>query len=360
METINEINKIIIQNESSTTYGTLDKLLGCLHTFIIFFAFTGNTISFIIFRFEKKLKEISSFLILSFVVIIDNFAVLTWNLDHFLIPNFGFSIEYLSVYNCKFFRFIQFFSYQCSGLLLSLVITDRFITISCTPGSWASKLPFCSLKYALIWSISIILIIAILNLHILLLSGFPNQNINKNITDSFNKTYNLIIIPKRRFSCNHLSNGFHYYPIWNILNMILYSAIPSTVMTIFTTLLVFKTYKSQESSNSNSIAAKTYKKKRKITISLLAISTAFLVMTLPSTIFFAFIYFHIPEIPYGRYFDNFVDSLSFANHASIFFTSFISNSTFRRVVLQFINAHLFKKIEKKIEKKKEIYQETYA
>ena len=74
-------------------YEFVGKILGCFSLMIIIMAFTGNTVSFIIFRTDIHLKNISSFLILSFVAIIDNFALIDWNLNSFLTPFYGVKIH---------------------------------------------------------------------------------------------------------------------------------------------------------------------------------------------------------------------------------------------------------------------------
>ena len=343
-------NNFTSQEVNILAFNTLDKILAYLFAIVIVLAFTGNTISFLIFRFDKSMKKVSSILILSFVVIIDNFAVINWNLNHFMGPNFEIYITSLNLYTCKIFLFIQYFSLQCSGLLLMLVIIDRYITISRTPGSFASKLPFCSLKYAFIWSTSIMIIVALLNFHILILNGYQElEHVYGNKTNAFNSSSYITIeltMKKKSFDCYRYSSGASFLPHWDRLNFILYSAVPSLTMLVLTTLMVIKTFKLEKSSNS--ISMKTFEKKRKITMSLVSVSIAYVLMTSPTTLFFSFIYDNIPLIPYGRYFDDFVDFLSFANHASTFFTSYFTNSKFRKCFYRFLNILLIKCIRKKV------------
>ena len=127
IQMINSTTNPVTEKIDLTAYNTLDKYLGCLHVFIIFFAFTGNTASFLIFRFDPSMKKISSLVILSFVVVLDNFAVSCWNLNHFLLPNFNKSVTNMSIVTCRLLVFMQYSSLQCSGLLLSLVLIDRYI-----------------------------------------------------------------------------------------------------------------------------------------------------------------------------------------------------------------------------------------
>ena len=326
------------ENVDKNYFNTLDKYLGCLHAIIIFFAFTGNTISFLIFRFDQEMKKISSLFILSFVVIIDNLAVITWNLNHLIRPHFGIEIENLSLFTCKFFVFIQYFSLQCNGLLLSLVIIDRYLAISRVPGSFASKLPFCTLKTAFIWSISVVILTFLANMHVLILNKLQfSKKVNRNITESLNSSSNETI----QLEINESSGKCIYYleSLYNTQNLIVHSLIPSTIMIIFS-LLTVKFLRSENFFPKNSTLYKNYCRNKRITVNLLAVSVAYALMTLPPAIFFAFIYDNIPPIPWGRYLNDLFDFISFANNASIFFSSFLTNLKFRKCFILFVKSYL--------------------
>ena len=88
----------------------LVKYLSFIPIVIISLSCIGNLSAFLIFRLNKRMKKITSMVYLSFIVLIDILALLTWNLDHFLKPNFGFEIEDVNLFTCSFFTFIQFFS----------------------------------------------------------------------------------------------------------------------------------------------------------------------------------------------------------------------------------------------------------
>ena len=72
----------------------------------------------------------------------------------------------------KNLKTIQYFSLQSSGFLTCLLTIDRFITLSSTPGSFYSKLPFSSPKSVATWSIGIITFFFLLNIHILFFYGY--------------------------------------------------------------------------------------------------------------------------------------------------------------------------------------------
>ena len=316
----------------------VDKISSIFNLLIIIVAFAGNAISFIIFRLDIDLRKISSFLLLSFVVLIENFAVVTYNLNRFINPYFGIVIHKLNIFTCKYFLFLQYFSLQCNGILLCLVLIDRFVMISRTPGSIYEKLPFCTMKSALIWSISVIIFFFLLNSHILLLSGYEETIINyKNSSESFNSSsHSMALSNNKKLMCYNYASDFNIKPIWDIVNMILYSLIPSFIMIFLSFILLFKTFKNNIKLNST--IQKTLQKKRKITLSLLAIFVAYALLTLPPTIYFAFIKNKVSISPSVlRNISNSMDIMQFGNHASIIFTSLIFNSKFRHTFYRGFN-----------------------
>ena len=87
--------------------------------------------------------------------------------------------------------------------------------------------------------------------------------------------------------------------------------------------------------NQNSHGIDLNQKKKRITITLIINSIVYVAMNLPATIFFAFIYALLSDATYGSLFDDIFHFISFANNASVFFTTFIVNVQFRKNVLNF-------------------------
>jgi hypothetical protein len=292
----------------------------------------GNLISFLIFTFDKKIKEINCMVYLSFVSITDTMSLFVWNLNHFLKPNFQIEIEYLTHFNCKFFTFLQYFSMQSSALLLSILTIDRFVTVATLPGSFLQKLPFRSRKNALIWSWSIIISVFIMNSHILILNGvyvsasntsqiLLNESLYKN--NSSNQV-------AQRLICYLYPNGFKLFPEWENIQLITYCLIPFLIMTTFNILLLFKSIINRKTLSSTK--SKTDKNIRQITISLIVISMNFLLMTLPANI--AFGYFHkiLLKTDHGNFILHFLDIFLFFNHSSLFITCYITNIHYKKVI----------------------------
>lgn len=183
-------------------YSQIDSVLSAFVPLtIIALGLIFNTLCFLIFRFTSQFKRMSSMVYLSFVVIVDTLSLFDWNLSHYLKPTFNIHMEYIDVFTCKFFGFHQYYLLQASGFLLSFVSIDRFVSIRKTPGSIYSRLPFGTPKSAFFWSVAIMLILFIMNMHILILSGFYQYPVESNNT-------NLTYPTAPELVCNVYPNGF--------------------------------------------------------------------------------------------------------------------------------------------------------
>ena len=324
----NESIKVLLNNSSKvinlSTFSVITANFGII---IIVLGVIFNTMTLLIFRLDKELKKMPSIVILSFVCVTDTLSLFTWNLDHFLIK-YDFSIENVNIVTCKIFIFMQYASLEISGLLLSLCLIDRYFTVASKPGSLFSKLPFGTFKTSLIWSISIISFICLLNSYLL----FADR---------------MFVGKKKKLDCYILANGFKVYDIWDKIHIFIYCFFPFLIMTVFNIFLIRKTRLSRKINNiTNKISAKINNEsnqlnKKNLTHTLLIISIAFLIMTLPSTIAYGFLaekYKNNETIMNIFYL---LDYLASFNHSILFFHCFFSNKKFRMCVFNIFNCYKF-------------------
>lgn len=311
------LSKPINNRTASTTIGQNDYFyaaLTYLPLVIIGLGLICNTISFLIFRFHGEFKASSLMVYLSFVTVTDTLSLFVWNLDNFLISNFNIQVETINEPICHISSFLQYFSLESSALVLSMATIDRYFTVISIPGSFASQLPFRTNKSALFWSLAILILISLINLHVLI---FPRL-----------KKPTLI-----GFTCNVYTTGFKLLPTWEKVHLIIFSLIPFVLMTLFNGLLIKDALMTNSLSNS-----KSNQKKRRVTISLVLVTAFFILMTMPSSILFGFFFDDITDIPIGRHLLIITDCLSFLHSTSIFFITLATNSKFRNVLYK-----LFKK-----------------
>ena len=227
-----------------------------------------------------------------------------------------------------------------------------------TPGSIYKKLPFSTNKTALIWSISIILAVCILNSHILMFNGFYDAPVLMNKTDN-NITIE-ILFQSDYSNCGLYTTGFKFYPIWDIAQIYIYSFLPSLIMITFNTLLIINTLNVNsrlKRSPNDRQAINSFNKKRKITISLITITIAFVIMTLPSTILWGF-FGDQNALEVFHDIGGFLDFISFLNHTSIFWTSYFTNTKFKGTVDSFLKTIFYKHRLKKDRNQTQISKES--
>lgn len=315
------INIITVESDQSSLYF---RIISYFALIIILMAILGNTTTFFIFRCCNEFKKMSSMIYLSFISIVDMFACMIWNLDHYVYPQYGVRIEELSEISCRILTFVQYFTLQSSSLLLTFMCIDRFVTVMKVPGSILTHLPFGTKKSALNFSWLIVTIIAIFNFHLVIFDRKPIIKLHS--------TGNLTQY-EYSFDCFLYANGFEVYPVWDRVNIIVYNLVPFIIMSIFNGLLIRNIYHIQKTSKN--IA----KKKVRLTISIICLTFLFLTMTIPGTIFFAFI---------GPWCSSkfclgigyLIDYFSFLYHSSLFIICYVTNNKFRKVTVIFIRACL--------------------
>jgi hypothetical protein len=312
-----------------------EKILSYLPIIIIISGLIGNSMTLIIFRLDKELKNMPTMIYFSFVCITDTLSLFTFNLNHFLLPNFGFILEQVNIGVCKFFQFIQFFSLQSSALLIALASIDRYVKVIAKPGSLMSKLPFGTVKCATVWSILLMVFVFLLNSYMLILDRaiiYQNESIY-----NLNNTLTGFELKPSGFLCHILFNGFNIYYDWQI-HLIIYPIISFIIMLIFNMLLIqitFRIYRKKTAIQSTS-SKKSTDTMINISLSLIFFTFAFMIMCLPAVIAYNyfFAYFHSSKIL--TLIIHILDAIGFINRASIFINCMISNIRFRKVVLQFL------------------------
>lgn len=314
----------------------IEKIIASMPVLLIVFGCIFNTCAFLVFRFNESMKKMSSMMLLSFVVVTDTISLFEWNLAHFTAPFFNFYFHRISVGACRIYSFSQYWSLQCSGTLLSIICIDRYFSIIATPGSWISRLPFGTPKSAFIWSVSTLVTIGIFNSHILMFNGWVNPPKETNVTMSMEINGTMVnstsvkLVWSGGVNCNSLTTGFKIWPQWDLVNTYVYNLVPFVVMTTFNVLLMRVLIGGGHKKGADRAA---FIKKRRISITLITISVAFLVMTLPATLAYGYFITPLMATPTGAMVAHLLDCISFANHASVFWSCFITNVKFREVVM---------------------------
>lgn len=295
-------------------------IIGYIPFLVIIMGIVGNFLTFVVLRTSRTLKNQSSMVVFSYIAILDSTALFTWNLDTYFRIFHDFEYENLSLVYCRLMVFLQYFGIESSALLLSFISIDRYFTIASKPGSIYSRLPFGTSKTSFIWSSLLTIFIFAFNSHILVLNG------QTKILDSSNKTE---FVNNSSIHCYYYSPTFSMLFIFNTIQMTFYSIVPVVLMIIFNSLIIYKTACLGKYLNRNNLKLiRLYQKKRRLTISLIIITFMFLLMSLPSTIFFAFFFGKNPYL--DKFIGGLFDDIAFLHHASLFISLFLTNVYFRK------------------------------
>ena len=340
------MTSLIIKKMAANKQIGLDENLTIWYVYVIeYFPFviialglTGNLFTLVVLRTNKELQKQSSMIIFSFISILDLLSLFTWNLDSYFTLKYNFIYETKILAVCRIMVFLQYFGLQSSALLMSFISIDRFFTIISRPGSFVARLPFGKPRTAFIWSTSIVGFIFLLNSHFLFLGGAANDPatiLNKINTSLANISRSKNFSHPKELSCYFYTPTFRITSVWNKINIIIYSLIPSVVLIAFNSLIIIKTInfgKNLNRFNINSVNA--FKRKRRMTVSLVSIAFLFLSMSLPNTIFYAF--FYDKDDLFLKYLGVFTNDLLFLYHSTLFFNLSFTNVYFRRAFINLV------------------------
>ena len=330
------MNNATITTKETALSTICDPIIGSLCLVALILGVLGNAACLLIFQLNSDMRKTSANIYLSYCCIADIVSLFEWNLDHFMQPFFNEYVENPGLANCRLSVFLQYVSLQSSAWLLSFACMDRYFSVVSIPGSFVSRLPFTTMKSAHIWSVLIVLLLSLINLHLVILNGYfdPPVKLNRTIVEEiFNETTTINILIDYQNPDNHCYeySPNNYFPVvWESIHLFIYCCVPFSIMIVFNSLLIMRMVR-QKRANAKFKKSNT-SGVNKTTLSLLSISFTFIVMNLPSTIMFGFIKINYSTIEYCVF--KFFDFVEFSNRSLIFFNCFITNSKFRSVVLR--------------------------
>ena len=241
----------------------------------------------------KKRLVTSTFYYMCAIVIFDILMLYGWNLDHYLGPIQGFTVQRLSIPLCRIFSFLNYFAPQSSAWLRVIISGDRFFGLYYIQSRW-----FNHSKYVLRIIFTVILCFTLLNLQFLIIGCSYRDNGTISV----------------------YSNAFVVYPLWDYINLGVYNCLPFLFMILFNTGIIYYLIFNPQTVN----LVNSRQLHRSISITLLITTFLFLFMTIPATVAFAF--FSSADQDLLRFLDgllNLYHILSFP----LYFTTF---SQFRR------------------------------
>jgi len=243
------------------------------------------------------------------IAIFDILMLYGWNLDHYLFGFHQFSLQRYSIFLCKIFSFLNYFTSQVSAWLRVFICLDRYLSLSRPHQTWITR-PQNVLRII----ICIILVFILINGHFFLFACYKN----------FNGTIN----PQSMF--------YQIYPYWDYVNLALYNCLPFILMVVFNSGVLYHLIHLHQNVTLSHLRIQH----RAITITLVITTCLFLIMTIPATIFYAFFYKTTSE-PVLYLFD----SLLYTYHTLSFLIYLITFAEFRRLVIRLLKPQLWSRIQ---------------
>jgi hypothetical protein len=177
--------------------------------------------------------------------------------DILMLYGYGFTIQRLSIPSCRFLSFLNYFAAQSSAWLRVFICLDRYLTLSCIHKTW-----FSHSKSVLIIITSIISIFTLLNFQFIIVGCSYQVNGTIDVQSSL----------------------FTTYPLWDYINLGLYNCAPFILMITFNSGVIYHLFHLRYT-----IVIKNPRiQPRSISITLLITTFLFPIMTVPSTVAFAF------------------------------------------------------------------------
>ncbi|CAF3669213.1 unnamed protein product [Rotaria sp. Silwood1] len=257
----------------ATNRSSIESLIVAYYSLTLIILGTSfNTITFIVlcrssFR-DKRAKPTLHYM--RAMAIFDICMLYGWNLDHYLTIIYEFHILHYSIISCRFFSFISYFAAQSSAWLRVFVCLDRYLSLSHLHRTW-----FSQSKNVLIIIASILSILLLLNFHFFLFVCYYEAD----------------------GTINALSWLYNIYPLWDYVNFVIYNCAPFIFMVIFNSGVIYHLIRLKRTT----IIRNSRIRHRAISVTLVITTFLFLLMTVPSTIAFAF--FSTSDITLLRFFD---------------------------------------------------------
>ena len=267
-------------------------IFGSMLTFWVLFILRRGT-----FRHTKRQPTIHY---MRATIVFDILMLYGWNLQHYLMAVYGFTLERYSISSCKFFLFFSYFAAQSSAWLRVFVCLDRFLSLHYLHKTWFSRS-----KNVLIIIAGLLTLLILFNLHLSILGC----------------SYNLLgeIV---------FENGWYrVFPLWDYINLVVYNCIPFICMVLLNAGVIYHLVRLRRTRTIQNSRIQH----RSLSITSLITTFLFLSMTIPASIAFGF--FANTTTPTILYL---TDACLFTYHITSFPLYMITFSKFRRESLQAI------------------------
>ena len=234
-------------------------LLGYYPLFLIIVGtvLNGTTLFILCRRSFKETKKQPTIQYMRAIAIFDVLMLYGWNLQHYLSSVYGFTLERYSIASCKIFLFLGYFTTQSTSWLRVFVCLDRYLSLSHLHRTW-----FNHSRSVTMVIVGVIGLLALLNLHLMLFGCFYTSAGTIDINAPF----------------------YAIFPLWDYVNLAVYNCIPFVFMMLLNIGVIYHLLRLHRTSS----VPNSRIQHRSLSITSVATTFLFVLMTIPATIAFAF------------------------------------------------------------------------
>ena len=253
-------NNITTSTKAATSvYPTEVVVVAYFSLFLVIVGTALNSLTFLIFC-RKRFRDTKTRPVLHYMRVIAIFDILMlygWNFDHYVYPIYGFYLQRLTVGSCKFLSFLNYFAAQSSAWLRVFICLDRYLSLSRLHRTW-----FSDSKHILMIITGIMVFFTLLNLHFIIFACYYTSGGKVSINSSL----------------------FVLYPTWDYVNLTFYNFLPFILMVTLNSGVIYHLINLRRATTLQNSRIQH----RAISITLVITTFLFLMMTVPSTVGFAF------------------------------------------------------------------------
>ncbi|XP_067667131.1 probable G-protein coupled receptor 139 [Haliotis asinina] len=260
------------QMEQQMEYQLSVSLIQWVFPFLILLGTIGNGLSLTIMC-QREMRQTSTCFYLAVLAIADTTVLYISAFKTWLRTVSGFELLHVSQASCKITMFLAYFSTHFSAWIIVAVTVERFLAV------WfpLKAGTMCSVSRAKFGTIIIAGLVILINCQVLWTAEL------KSVPSSSLSETKLMCIPYKdyaEFVCELLA--------W--MNLILYSFLPFVVLLLFNILIIINLLKHRQvlTSTMTKDDQQMRSSHRKLAITLLSVSFAWIVTTMPSTLFLVF------------------------------------------------------------------------
>lgn len=331
-----------VTSEQSSYPHLVVRTLSVYSLVLVIMGTLGNLLTVIILC-RRNLRRHVTMRYLIAVSVCDTISLYGWNLNNFykftVSPN-NINIEQLSLVHCRLISFMSFVGLQLSSWYLTAVsIGEIFIWFRTKKQKNACVLSCyfildrCLSLHYLTWKkgygkashakyhiTTLTLVCLILNSHILFFNGYRTND-----SPSTVKCY----VTK--------SNPHYIFPQWERVHLVVYNLCPFSIMCICNAYIIYKTIHSARIRLPSSTHVS---RNRQISLTLILVTCVFVVLTLPSCIYYVFFRHRMSSERYPKIYRYMIQiclgSVQFTSHAINFFLYCFFTRNFRHELNNFL------------------------